>query len=234
MIVLSHLRHRFIEQMHNVRMTDMEVIAPEGTFGRGDSDPSKVVVTLSGDERSLLLAKLALAKRNALPSKLVKATEAGKESQLQVQAKASDLKGLVDIIRAVHLASGCHLPVGLMAASLPEASTDNNAKVQLIAHRPAIGLLFQEPDIKYTGAFIEALTNYVGVHTKRKADLHYPTAQDPLGVSMGINLARPVGIIFLDSYYDGREALEQSTLLVQKLRALLEHEAPAQQQEFRR
>jgi hypothetical protein len=234
MAVLSHLRHRFMDPVRDVSMRNLEVVSDEGNLRHPGKDASKIMITLAGDEKSLMHVKMSIKRQSGFKCTLTKAPDGSEESQLLVQSEARDLKGIVDIVRAVHLASGCHLPLSLLAASLPQVSNDNKNGVALTSYRPAVGVLFQEPGVKYNGVFVEALTNYVGVYSNRKADLHYPTMQSPIGKPMGLNLAQPVGIIFLDSYYDAQEALGQASLLVKRLKSLIEHDLPETQQEVRR
>ncbi len=227
MVMASHFKHRLHESPHHIHLSGIEMADKKEHTETEEEGKQTICLKLSGEERELRLAKMAIGKQDGLRTKLVPIEGTDKKT-LNIYAKSSGMEDIVETLRRTHMSTGFNLPVTIGVGLFPEPYKAESAEKPILAYKPAVALMFNVPDTQYDPVLVHALSNYVASFTKTNITMRIPLVENPWGQGYLINISSPTALVTHESYADQGEALLRARQITERLRNLIEYEAPEQ------
>jgi hypothetical protein len=226
-MMISHFRHQLEESAHHIQLAGIELAPPE--LRTQEEGKQTIALVLTGDERELRLAKLTIGSKEGLRLKIVAAKDDPTKRQLHVYADVPEnMEDIVETIRSVHQSSGCHLPVHLAAAVIPDKVGTLPSGDSDIIYRPATAMVFDVDNINYDPVLVQALAIYASSYTQGGGRLTFPLLRSEDGSVVGLTISRPTVLIAREPYVEIKEAWTRAVSITSRLKSLLEHDEPEQ------
>jgi hypothetical protein len=240
MVMAKHFKHRLDAAAHHMRMVGLEHVkiknhktaddeGEEWKQEEGEDGKLKdgVSILLAGNNEELLIAKRALAK-SAKDLHVVKNEPEKGQTQgtLRISAPAENLNEISNVIRGVHLNTGCKLPV-----SMASTAYTNNSKLSPTApavpiYRPCIALLFNTPEAQYNPLMVQALASYISSYMKMNGTIHFPIEHDISTGKNYFNLQLPSAFISQQTYADAESAMAHAQVIYKRIQPMIDFDGP--------
>jgi hypothetical protein len=237
-VMANHFKHRLDAAAHHLRIAGLEHVkikkrksaVEEGEEWKQDEEEGKLVdgvsIIIAGTSEELLIAKRALGKSKDLHLTLNEPEQGQSQGTLRISAAAGNLNEISTIIRAVHLTTGCKLPVSMASAVYTNNSKLSPTAPAVPVHRPCIALLFNTPETHYNPLMVQALASYISSYMKMNGTIHFPMQYDNATGKNYFNLQQPSAFISQQTYADSASAMAHAEKIYKRIKPMLDFEGP--------
>jgi len=225
-VMMSHFRHRLDVAAHTIRRSAVEHAFIEKQPA-GSPPREGICIVLSGNEEELRRAHLSMGKGNHVKCELESGDPGKNNATLRINKPLHGLDEVCDMIRMVHLSTGCKLPVSLGSAVFTDEPDPGKVRAEKQTFQPGVALSFDASDTEYNPLFVRALGAYIASYLNADGKISHPVIPSVDGDGYMLNLQQPSAIIVASSFDQQDEAKDKAQQMVKRLKPILEFDSPA-------